>query len=121
MLPEEATETRDKDQIFARRFDKQQRDFLKTLVTDDVIEEHRAKPLGQHSEQLERLLVYFRRGVQNDKYAIVATVPFKEYRVIALSGFRGVAPRVVDDKVYASEDEAYHGVFLRRVQDLLES
>jgi branched-chain amino acid transport system permease protein len=121
MLPEEATETRDKDQIFARRFDKQQRDFLKTLVTDDVIEEHRAKPLGQHSEQLERLLVYFRRGVQNDKYAIVATVPFKEYRVIALSGFRGVAPRVVDDKVYATEDEAYHGVFLRRVQDLLES
>ena len=39
----------------------------------------------------------------------------------SLSGFRGVAPRVVDDKVYATEDEAYHGVFLRRVQDLLES
>ena len=33
----------------------------------------------------------------------------------------GVAPRLVEDKVYASQEEAYHGVFLRRVQDLLES
>ena len=121
MLPEEATETADKDQIYFRRFDKMQRDYLKALIDDDVIEEHRRRPLGQHSEQLERLLVYFRRAGQVDKYAITMTKPFKEYRIVALSGQRGVAPRLVDDKIYTSENEAYHAVFLRRVQDLLES
>jgi branched-chain amino acid transport system permease protein len=99
MLPEEATETKDKDLIYWRRYDKMQRDYLKTLVTPELVEEHKNCPLGQHSEALERLLVYFRRQPLVDKYAIT----------------------VVEDKIYGSQDEAYHGVFLRRVQDLLES
>ncbi|WP_020185005.1 branched-chain amino acid ABC transporter permease [Methylopila sp. 73B] len=121
MLPEEATETKDKDLLYWRRYDKMQREFLKTVISPELIEEHRKKPLGQHSEPLERLLLYFRRAPQNDKYAIVAVEPFKAYRIVALSGQRGVAPRIVEDKIYTSTDEAYHGVFLRRVQDLLES
>ena len=121
MLPEEATETADKDQVYYRRFDKMQRDFLKRLVTERVVEEHRTRPLGQHSEALERLLVYFRRQGQVDKYAILATEAFKAYRIVALSGHWGTAPRVVEDRAYPTRDEAYHALFLRRVQDLLES
>ncbi|MFO1349322.1 MAG: branched-chain amino acid ABC transporter permease [Gammaproteobacteria bacterium] len=121
MLPEEATETQDKDLVYWRRYDKMQRDYLKTLVTPEVIDEHKRSPLGQHSEALERLLLYFRRQPQVDKYAIEAVEPFKAYRIVALSGHRGVAPRLVEDKIYASQEEAYHGVFMRRVQDLLES
>jgi branched-chain amino acid transport system permease protein len=121
MLPEEATETRDKDLIYWRRYDKMQRDFLKRLVSPEVIEEHRKSPLGQHSEALERLLLYFRRAPLSDKYAIIAVEPFKAYRIVALSGQRGVAPRIVEDRIYASQEEAYHGIFMRRVQDLLES
>lgn len=121
ILPEEATETEDKDYIYWRYFDKKQRDYLKRLVSDEVLEEHRANPLGQHSEALERLLLYFRRHPQPDKYAIEVIEPFKAYRIVALSGHRGVAPRVVEEKVYGSQGEAYHGVFLRRVQDLMES
>lgn len=121
MLPEESTEAADKDYVFWRRYDKMHRDFLKTLVTPEVIEEHRKQPLGQHSEALERLLLYFRRQPQVDKYAIAVVEPFKAYRIVALSGHRGVAPRLVEDKIYGSQAEAYHGVFMRRVQDLLES
>ena len=121
MLPEEATEAHDKDMVYWRRYDKMQRDYLKTLVTPEVIDEHRRCPLGQHSEPLERLLLYFRRQPQVDKYAITVVEPFKAYRIVALSGHRGVAPRVVEDKIYASPEDAYHGVFMRRVQDLLES
>ncbi len=120
MLPEEAIETPDKDAVFRRRFDKLQRDYLKTLVTPEIIEEHRRSPSGQHSEALDRLLIYFRGQPQVDKYAIAVVELFKAYRIVALSGHRGVAPRVVEDKIYPSEKEAYHGVFLRRVQDLLE-
>lgn len=121
MLPEEATETCDKDLIYYQRFDKLQRDFLKTLVSPEVIEEHCRQPLGQHSEALERLLLYFRRHPQADKYAIEVLEPFKAYRIVALSGHRGVAPHDVEEKTYASPAAAYHGVFMRRIQDLLES
>ena len=121
MLPEEATETRDKDQIYWRRYDKMQRDHLKKLVSPEVIEEHARSPLGQHSEALERLLLYFRRAPMSDKYAIITVEAFKAYRIVALSGQRGVAPRLVEEKTYASPEAAYHGVFMRRVQDLLES
>ncbi|VFU08769.1 branched-chain amino acid ABC transporter permease [Methylocella tundrae] len=121
MLPEEATETKNKDLLYWRRYDKMQRDYLKALISPELIAEHERSPLGQHSEALERLLLYFRRAPQADKYAITVVEPFKAYRIVALSGHRGVAPRVVEDKIYASQNDAYHGVFLRRVQDLLES
>ena len=121
MLPEEATETRDKDLIYWRRYDKMQRDYLKKLVSPELIEEHSRCPLGQHSEALERLLLYFRRAPLSDKYALIAVEPFKAYRIVALSGQRGVAPRIVEEKTYGSQEEAYHGVFMRRVQDLFES
>jgi branched-chain amino acid transport system permease protein len=120
-LPEEATEVDDKDALYHRRFDKMQRDYLKTLVCDDVIEEHRKKPLGQHSEALERLLLYFRRASQVDKYAIRREGINGPHKIVALSGERGVSPRVVEDKEYETIEEAYHGVFMRRVYDLLES
>jgi branched-chain amino acid transport system permease protein len=121
MLPEEATEMPDKDLVYMRRFDKMQRDYLKTLVCPEVINEHRRSPQGQHSEALQRLLIYFRSRPQVDKYAIVTVELYKAYRIVALSGFRGVPPRVVEDKIYPTLQEAFHGVFMRRVQDLLES
>lgn len=121
MLPEEATEASSVDEVYRRRYDKMQREFLKRLVTPEVIDEHRRAPQGQHSEALERLLIYFRNQPQPDKYAITALQSIVGYRIVALSGHRGVAPRVVEDKIYKSPVEAYHGVFLRRVQDLLES
>ena len=121
MLPEEATEAHDKDVVYMRRFDKMQRDYLKTLVSPEVIEEHRQSPQGQHSEALQRLLIYFRTRPQVDKYAIAVVELFKAYRIVALSGQRGVPPRVVEDMLYPNQKEAFHGVFLRRVQDLLES
>ena len=94
---------------------------LRRSLRPEVIEEHRRDPQGQHSEALERLLIYFRGQPQSDKYAITIVEPFKAFRIVALSGHRGVAPRVVEDKIYTSQAEAYHSVFLRRVQDLLES
>lgn len=120
-LPEEATEVDDKDELFRRRYDKMQRDYLKTLVCEEVLEEHRKKPLGQHSEALERLLLYFRRVPQVDKYAIKRDAHTGRFKIVAFSGTRGASPRVVEDKDYETVEEAYHGVFRRRVFDLLES
>lgn len=120
-MPEEATEIRDKQQIYIRRFDKTVRDRLKALVTDDLIEAHRRNPAGPHSDALERLLNYFRRAAVEDKYAILTVKPFAAYRVVALSGRRGVAPRAVDDQIHPSIEQAQHAVFLKRLHDLMES
>lgn len=120
-LPEEATETQDKDQLYFRRFDKNQRDYLKTLICEEIIAEHKSKPLGQHSEALERVLLYFRRAPLEDKYAIHRGGPAGPFKIIAFSGHRGTSPRVVEDREYATVEEAYHGVFMRRVHDLMES
>lgn len=120
-LPEEATETDNKDLLYFRRFDKNQRDYLKGLICNEIIEEHRAKPLGQHSEALERVLLYFRRAPMDDKYAVHRLGPNGPYRIIAIAGRRGISPRVVEDKEYTTIEDAYHGVFMRRVHDLLES
>lgn len=121
VMPEEATEIADKQTIYVDRFDRQLREELKKLVTDELIAEHQRTPGGRRSDVLERVLTYFRRAAVADKYAIVAEKPFAAYRIVALSGQRGLAPRLVDDQVYATPEEAQHGVFLKRIRDLLDS
>lgn len=123
VMPEEATEIADKQQIAYRRFDKRLRDRLKVLVTPELIAEHAGAPLGPHSDALARVLNYFRRADVTDKYVILQDGPGGDWRysVMALSGEAGKPPRVVDDRTYATRDEAYHAVFLLRVNDLLES
>ena len=40
MLPEQATETDNKDEIYRRRYDKMQREFLKTLICQGQHRQH---------------------------------------------------------------------------------
>lgn len=121
-MPEEATEVHDKQELYYRRFNKRLRDRLKELITPELIEEHRRDPLGHHSDALARVLNFFRRGEMADKYVIHRMVPEVErFRIMAVSGQRGMPPRVVDDREYTDIKEAYHAVFLLRVNDLLES
>ena len=120
-MPEEATEIRDKDQIYLRRFNKKLRDHLKTLITPELIEEHRQKPLGQHSENLERVLNFFRRSGGPDKYALYEIEANRKFKVVAITGQKGIPPREVDDRIYTDKNEALHAVFLKRVQELMES
>lgn len=120
-MPEEATEIRDKDQLYFRRFDKRLRDHLKTLISPELIEEHRLKPLGQHSDRLERVLNYFRMAGGENKYVLYEMQTGTAYKIIATTGIKGTPPRDVDDVVFTNKDDALHAVFLRRVQDLMDS
>ncbi len=99
-------------------WDAKQRARIKALITDELIAEHAAQPLGQHSDTLERILQYFRRQPQAGKYIIVATKPWQEYRIGVLSGVRGEPATLLDGPTYGSEEEAMHGIFLQRVDDL---
>jgi hypothetical protein len=112
----------DRDAQVYEDFDAKLRERIKALITDELIAEHERSPLGQHSDQLERVLAYFRQRPVEGKYLIVATRPWEEYRLAVLSGRRGEPARFLDDEQpYPTEEAAMHGVFLRRVRDLREA
>ena len=111
----------DRDEIYRQFFEGMQREYLRTLVCDEVIEEHRRQPLGQHSEPLERLLRYFRGAPQKNKYVIKRNDTSRTFKIAALSGERGTSLNTVGDSEYATLKEAYHEVFLRRLRDLQET
>jgi branched-chain amino acid transport system permease protein len=121
VMPEEAIEIGDRQAIYVQRFEAHLRAELKRLITDALIEEHRTTMGKRRSDALERVLAHFRRAAVADKYAVLAVKPFAEYRIVALSGRRGVPPRIVDDQVFNTPEDALHGVFLKRVRDLMES
>lgn len=118
-MTERAIEVEDKDLVTRDHFDRMQRQYLRTLVTKDVIEEHRRKPLGQHSEPLERLLHYFRERPLEGKYAVLREREGDGYRIVALSGVRGVPPQPVGEERFATVEAAYHGIFLKRIEELM--
>ena len=107
-----------RDAIYRERHYARQRERARTLVRPELIEEHRAKPLGHHSDDLARLCLILSNGPHAGKYAIRVHQPFVSYQLVTLSGQRGVEPEAVDDEVHASPDEAYHAIFLRRIADL---
>jgi branched-chain amino acid transport system permease protein len=123
VMPEEATEIFDKQEIYFRRFNKRLRENLKKMITPELIEEHRINPTGNHSDKLSRVLNYFRRAETTDKYGIKRVIKNKSfiYKIIAFSGRKTHPPRNVDDKEYDKLSEALHAVFILRVNDLLES
>lgn len=102
-------------------FDKMQVRYLKSLVCEEIIEEYRLQPLGQHSEPLQRLLHYFWRLPIENKYGIKRNTLSGGHQIIRFSGIRGIPPRVVDEDEYESVEQAYHGIFLKHINTLMES
>lgn len=109
----------DRAQEVLARWDQRMRQRLIPLVTEELIAEHARNPLGQHSDALERLLNYFRRAAPAGKLAVFCTRPFEEWRIVMLAGVRGQPPRYYDDRVFHSEREAVHAVFLERIDELM--
>ncbi|MEM7294273.1 MAG: hypothetical protein AAF420_12905 [Pseudomonadota bacterium] len=85
------------------------------LLSEDLIDEHRQKPLGQHSDGLERVLNFFRRP---PSFGLYERVTGREYQVIALPIEWGKPPQPLDDHVYTDQNEAMHAVFLKHVEAL---
>ena len=110
----------DKAPDWYEEYDRRRRLEIRSLLTAEVISEHEANPLGYrhfHSPALQRVLNYLRSQPILGKYFVYASKPWQEYRIAAVVE-RGQPPHVFDEPVFATEEEAMHGVFLRRVEDL---
>lgn len=91
---------------------------VKPRVTQATIDEHRERPIGKHSDELERVLIYLRKHhfEMEGKYILVCTKPHEEWRIATLAGKPGVAPELLPDS-FPDRYEAEHGLFLKRLAD----
>jgi hypothetical protein len=87
-------------------------------VTPAIIEEHRIRPIGKHTDDLERVLVHLRKNSLEmaGKYILVCTKPHEEWRIAVISGVPGTPPELTDE-AFGSRDGAEHGIFLKRLAD----
>ncbi len=110
----------DRDRVYRERFEGRLRAHLRTLITPALIEEYRASPLGQHSDDLERVLNYFRRAPFEGKYVLFELEANRAYKIVTTTGADGGLPEDVDGTIYTDKNEALHAVFLKRVAALME-
>lgn len=87
-------------------------------IDEEIIAEHHENPIGQHSDDLERVLTYFRRQPLEDKYLLIETEKFEEWVIGKTTGVRGEPPEIVSQETYSSQKEADHALFLKRVEKL---
>ncbi|MFV0252758.1 MAG: N,N-dimethylformamidase beta subunit family domain-containing protein [Beutenbergiaceae bacterium] len=88
------------------------------LVSPDLIEEHRQDPLGEKSPALLHLLDLMRQAPLDGKLAVYAIEPGSSYQIIRLSGRSDVGHDTTDPQRFATEAQALHEVFLRRLGEL---
>lgn len=93
---------------------------VRALVTVDVIEEHRADPVGEvhhHSGPLNQVLNYLRMAPTPGKEFAYMTVPFAEYRIGIISP-RGQEVEYPVSETYDSEHAVAQEIFLRRLRKI---
>ncbi len=78
----------------------------------------------QEDMQLDKVLIRMRASRPDSyggKLIIICTKSEQEWRIARLSGVRGVAPTLVDDRVFTDEQEAQAEVFRMRLEQFPEA
>ncbi|MFO1151707.1 MAG: hypothetical protein U1E62_25310 [Alsobacter sp.] len=115
--PHADTAPQDADIHVRDMFDRMTRAYLRSVLSDALVEEYRRNPTGHHSEPLARLLAWCQRRPLPEQYAVKAEAD-GSFRIIAMAGRRGAGPAYVGEERFASLNEARHGVLLRHISDL---
>lgn len=107
----------DADEHVREMWDRMTRSYLLSVLSNDIIEEHRRSPTGHHSEPLARLLAWCQRRPLPEQYAVKAEAD-GSFRIVSMTGRRGVPPTYIGESRFASLEEARHGVLLQHISDL---
>jgi hypothetical protein len=65
------------------------------------------------------VLNFFRRSSTLTPYAVICTQQYRQWRIVRLTGIRGQAPVMEDERTFTSEAAAVHAVFLKRVDEVM--
>lgn len=106
----------DRQQLVYARFQTRLASTIRSLITPELIEEHRRCPLGPHGDALARVLNFFRRP---PRYGLYSRRAMREWQLIRLPVDPRKAPSPVEDRIYSDPQSAHHAVFLRHVEDLM--
>lgn len=107
----------DADFHVRQNFDRFSRSYLLSVLSDRLIEEHRVKPEGHHSEPLTRLLNWCHTRPLGEQYVVLHRTDGR-FQVARLTGKPRQGPKAVDDQTYTTVREARHAVFLQHIKDL---
>jgi branched-chain amino acid transport system permease protein len=116
-LKREPLQRPDQDHEVRGMWDRITRDYLRSVISPDLIAEHRRSPTGHHSEPLARLLAWCQRRPLSEQYAVKAEAD-GTFRIVSMTGRRGVPPTYIGDARFASLEDARHGVLLQHISDL---
>ena len=101
------------------RFYGRWRERLLAHELDPLIDEHRRRPFGPHSDELARLLSYFRGAEVVGKYVIFGLDGNAGWVLARISRPREEGSLELDTAtVYACVEDAEHAVLLARVEAL---
>jgi len=78
-----------------------------------LAQEFKAKPVGRHSAELQKVLNLFRGEAQQDKYVLVCTQPHRRWVLGQLTGVRGEPVRLTNHAFDKLEDAEWHVFKLR--------
>jgi hypothetical protein len=84
----------------------------------DLAREFKLRIRGPHSEDLRRLLYRMRTGPLAGKYVLLVLVPYREWAIGRFGAARGAPTTRIDNRVFASLDEAEWEIFKLRWRDL---
>jgi hypothetical protein len=90
---------------------------LVALITPEIVAEHRDNPVGQHTDALRRVLTYFGNTAMEGKL-ITEHDGQEQWYVCRLVQVPAVRAERIDGP-FASEADALHAVFLRRLTETL--
>jgi len=111
---------RDKTADWLALFAEKRRAALAPLVTPALLREHEEDPRGgdtPHGFALQDVLNHVHNMPTDGMSFAYAEVPYQRYRLGVMHA-RGAAPTFPDDRVFTSEREAVHAVFLDRLKTL---
>lgn len=110
------SEGRDRDIDVREHFDRTTRQYLLSIVSEDLIAEHRRYP-AHPSEPLARLMAWCQRRPLEAQYAVKKERD-GSFSIVTFSGRRGTKPRPAGAERFDSYEEARHGAFLHHIRDL---
>lgn len=111
---------RDKTADFMDFFARTRRRELAPLIDAALLAEHCEDPRGgdtPHSAALQDVLNHLHYMPTDGKSFAYAEQPYRQYRLGVMRA-RGTPPTVHDDRVFTSEREAVHAVFMERLAKL---
>jgi len=78
------------------------------------VREFFASPIRHHSPELDAVLSVLRAGPIAGKYCLICVEPHRSWVIGRLSGERGVAPTIADNRIFTSIEDAERAIFKAR-------